>query len=186
MRTVLLEALLILLVLWPLARHEGLIRLFRNLNTRHTIFTACLFGALAAGQLASVNSFPFVTWDMYGRPESGDPDVYEYTGVLASGKTVPLVPSRILSSIAADRIISRLHAQVETLYRKAPRREAELRAEHEGTLAALARLYNRKFPGDPLQTVMVSSRTIHLDAYSNANSSKTVVLWQVRIPEVDH
>jgi hypothetical protein len=123
---------------------------------------------------------------MYGRPETGDPDVYEYTGVLSSGKTVPLVPSRLLSSIAADRIVSRMHAQVEALYRKAPRREVELRGEHEGTLAALARLYNRKFPGDPVETVIVSSRTIHLDAPNSANSSKSVILWQVRIPEVDH
>lgn len=117
--------------------------------------------------------------------QSGDPFVYEYTGILKSGGTVPLVPSRLLPSMAADRIVSKLYRQIGSLKsQNDPRRETELRTQQEETLAAIGRLHNRKFPDSPLESIIVTKRTVHLRPHEGVYMSEPEVLWRIRIKQV--
>lgn len=122
---------------------------------------------------------------MYGMPQSGDPLVYEYTGILQGGERVPLVPSRLLPSMTADRIVSKLYRQIGSLNsQKDFGRDAELRMQLEETLAALGALYNSMFPARPLESIMVTKRTVYLHPEADKCMSEPEVLWRIRIQQV--
>ncbi len=182
MLTRIIEAVLILAVLYPLSRHKPLTRLLISLGTRHKMFIGVLLSLVLVGHLASVNSFPFVTWSMYGMSQSGDPFVYEYTGITQNGEVAPLVPSRLFSSMAADRIVSKLYRQIGSLNsQNDPKREAELRVQLEETLRALGRLHNRRFPDRQLESIIVTRRTVHLHPDPGEYMSEPRILWRFNI-----
>ena len=58
---------------------------------------------------------------------------------------------------------------------------AALISQHEATLAALARLYNREHLEDPIRTIKVSECTIPLNTYAEGSSIKTRSLWEVKL-----
>jgi hypothetical protein len=185
MVTKFVEITLLLLVLAPLAMHKPLVQLFHNVGMRYRVFVAGLVFLAIAGHATSFNTFPFVKWNMYGWPRSGDPVVYEYTCILQSGKEVPLVASRLLFSMDADRIVSRLSRQIKSLKEEEdPVRRAELRTQSDEILAALARLQTRKFPADPVRRVIVSGKTIHVRPQPGVYESDPEEMWHVDIREV--
>jgi hypothetical protein len=179
-----LQAILIIAVLYPLGRKRELVNIVAGLEKGYKLFVGALFFLVLVGHLAAVNTFPFVSWSMYGLPTEGDPFVYEYAGVLRSGKTVPLVPSRLLPSIAADRLSSKLYRQIGAQNAATDStQKAALFKQHQETLTALAGLYSRKFPDDPMEVVIASRATISLRPSPGASESETKVLWRVNIHE---
>jgi hypothetical protein len=179
-----LQAILIIAVLYPLMRKKELLQVFVGIEKGYKVFAGAMFVFILVGHLAAVNTFPFINWSMYGLPTEGDPFVYEYAGVLRSGKTVPLVLSRLLPSIAADRLSSKLYRQIGAMNAATDStQKAALFAQHQETLSALARLYSRRFPDDPMEVVIASRTTISLHPHKGAPDTETKVLWRVNIHE---
>lgn len=177
-----LEACLILAVFYPLTRYEPLTRLFGQLDTRYQIVSAGLLILVITGHLVPGNPFPFVTWSMYGKRVEGEPVVYEYWGTLQSGTTVPLRPSRFLPPLAARRMLSTPHRQINRLRSPGEHgQHAELRQQHEATLVALGRRHNHYFPAQLLETVVVSSKVIRLQPLQGSAADTRQVLWKVRV-----
>ncbi len=163
-------------VLAPVALNRPVRRTLAALDRPRRIALAAMVLLGLAGQLAlGTRAFPFVNWHMYATTPDGDPTVYEYDAVLRSGRTVPLVPGRFLGPESADRLMEALRRQVVRLRVAGP--DEALRTEHERALAAVARLYDRAHPADPVAAVRVSERTIALR--SGAQSAPRV-LWTVR------
>jgi hypothetical protein len=179
-----LQAILIMVVLYPLVRKKELLQVFVGIEKCYKVFAGAMVVLVLVGHLAAVNTFPFVSWSMYGLPTEGDPFVYEYAGVLRSGKTVPLVLSRLLPSIAADRLSSKLYRQIGALNATTDStQKAALFKQHQETLTALARLYSSKFPDDPMEIVIASRTTIPLHPREGTPETETKVLWRVNIHE---
>lgn len=179
-----LQAILILSIIYPLTRRKELIQVFSELTKWYKMFVGSLFFLVVVGHLAGVNTFPFVAWSMYGEPTKGDPFVYEYTGVLRSGTREPLVPSRLLPSISADRITSKLYRQIGSLdVATDSTQKANLLAQHKETLAALAKLYSKKNPDDPMDVVIVSRTTLYLYPKNGVHQSEPEILWRVNVHE---
>jgi hypothetical protein len=179
-----LQAILIIAVLFPLVRKKQLLQVFVGIEKGYKVFAGAMFVLVLVGHLAAVNTFPFVSWSMYGLPTEGDPFVYEYAGVLRSGKIVPLIASRLLPSIAADRLSSKLYRQIGAMNAATDSiMKAALFKQHQETLTALARLYSRKFPDDPMEVVIASRTTIPLHPREAVAETETKVLWRVKVQE---
>jgi hypothetical protein len=164
------EAALIAAVLAPLALHPGIRLTLSALGRPARLALAAMLALALAGQLAlGARSFPFTSWHMYASLPHGDATVYEYDAVLRGGRRVPLVPGRFLGPESADRLMEALRRQVE---RGGPS------MEHERALAALAGLYDARHPGDRVEAVLVSERTI---AIGSGAEGAPRLLWRVRV-----
>ncbi len=139
-------------------------RLLTALPRRARIGLACLLGALLVGQLAgrSVETFPFVRWDMYGTPHIGEPRYLEFTAVGADGVERPLNFARAFRALNRQVMngLERLDDSIDTARDEATRRAQE--ARFVATAQALARRWNDGHPEAPVRRVRAWRVTVPL------------------------
>jgi len=114
--------------------------------------------AIAVGQIGrDKRAFPLMPYAMYGRAAEGDASFYEYRGRHRSGAQKRFRPSTVIATLGRGRIVKGLARKLDAIAARAaaggdPAGElALLRA----TVGALAALYNREHPRDPLTHVDV-------------------------------
>ncbi len=114
--------------------------------------------AIALGQIGrDKRAFPLMPYAMYGRAAEGDASFYEYRGRHRSGAEKRFRPSTVIATLGRARIVKGLARKLDGIAARAaaggdPAGElAVLRA----TVGALAALYNREHPRDPLTNVDV-------------------------------
>ena len=54
-------------------------------------------------------------------------------------------------------------------------------ADYETVLRAIARMYNRRHPDDPIRTICVWHCTIPLQEYHNPSSIQRRLFWQLQV-----
>ena len=88
----LLEASIYLVLGLLVVRQKVVVSTLEALRPSYRLFLATLVALLLGAQLLgrSYETFPFVEWAMYSRPPAAQPQYYDYTAVLQSGREVPL------------------------------------------------------------------------------------------------
>jgi hypothetical protein len=147
-----------------LGRHPDVRHLLAALPRRAQVALACLLGALLAGQLAgrSVETFPFVRWDMYGTPQNGEPRYLEFTGIGADGVERPLNFAHAFRALNRQVMngLERLDEEIDGAPDEAARRNRE--ARFVVTVQALARRWNAGHPEAPVRRVRAWRVTVPL------------------------
>ena len=171
------EAVLLAAVLAPVLLDRERRRNLAALDPWHRALLGILLGSALAGQYGlGSRSFPFVDWEMYTRPVSGDPIVVEYHAVLRSGARAPLSFQRILGTNSAGRLMEAVRRQVIRLQRlpAGDSEAAAVRREHQAALRAIARRYGG--PDDPVIKVLVSEREVSI---ASGQKGPPRALWEV-------
>jgi len=177
------EACIYLGLLLFLARRKPLISTLKALRPPYQVFLAGLVIAMLGAQLSDggKRTFPFVVWSMYTRPAYGDPQYYDYSAVSQNGRELPLDVFRVSRTLS-----SRLMFPLRDLAREIDRagegaqRQAMI-ADYETMLRAVARMYNRRNPDDPIQSIYVWHCTIPLHAYHTPASIHRRLLWELQV-----
>ena len=166
-----------------LGRHPDLRHLLTALPRRARLALACLLGMLLAGQLAgrSIETFPFVRWDMYGTPPGGEPRYLEFTAVGADGVERPLNFASAFRALNRQVMngLERLDDAIDTTRDEAIRRERE--ARFVSTTQALARRWNAGHPESPVRRVRAWRVTVPLPFHGR----ETIVRQLRREAEVE-
>lgn len=165
-----------------LAQQKPLISTLKALRPPYQVFLAGLVIAMLGAQLSDggKRTFPFVVWSMYTRSAYGDPEYYDYSVVSQSGREMPLDAFRVSRTLS-----SRLMYPLRDMARKidwageGSQRQAMI-AEYESILRAVARMYDRRNPDDPIQTILVWHCTVPLHAYRTPASIQRRLLWQLQ------
>jgi hypothetical protein len=177
------EACIYLGLLLFLAQQKPLISTLKALRPLYQVFLAGLVVAMVGAQLSDggKRTFPFVVWSMYTRPADGDPQFYDYSAVSQDGREMPLDVFRVSRTLSF-----RLMFPLRDMARKiewageGSQRRAMI-ADYETILRAVARMYNRRHPDDPIRTIYVWHCTIPLHAYRTPASIQRRLLWQLQV-----
>jgi hypothetical protein len=177
------EACIYLGLLLFLAQQKSLMSTLKALSLPYQIFLAVLVIAMLGAQLidGGKRTFPFVVWAMYTRPAYGDPQYYDYSAMSQNGREVQLDVFRVSRTLS-----SRLMFPLRDMAREFDRAREESQrqamiADYETILRAVAHMYNRRNPDDPIRTIYVWHCTIPLHAYRNSSSIQRRLLWQLQV-----
>jgi hypothetical protein len=166
-----------------LAHQKSLMSTLKALRLPYQIFLAGLVIAMLGAQLidGGKRTFPFVVWAMYTRPAFGDPQYYDYSARSQNGREVQLDVFRV-SRTLASRLMFPLREMARELDGawEESQRQAMI-ADYETILRAVARMYNRRNPDDPIRTIYVWHCTIPLHAYRNSSSIQRRLFWQLEV-----
>jgi hypothetical protein len=116
----------------------------------HRLVIGLLVGGMILGHYTfnGRTYFPFVTWEIFPRPEAGDTvRCRQFYGTTSAGARVRLlVEQQFPSIVQVDRVDDIDHAPAVT----------------EALARALARVYNANHPGDPVRTVELVEMAVAL------------------------
>jgi len=161
-------------------RHELVLRTLAALRRSQRAFLALLIALMLFGQLhgRSADTYPFATWEMYTRRLDQDQHYYDFSGVLADGKEVPLRPAgqflilnrqlQIKLSATGDMIAGVTNEQ----------RRGRIIDDYERTLRALGRKYNDDQPDAHIVAVRVWRRAFSLEDYQRTGATTEKLFWE--------
>lgn len=166
-----------------LVRQKPLMTTLKTLRLPHRVFLIVLVVFMLGAQVVDRGheTFPFVGWSMYTRPARGDPQYYTYTMVSQSGRESRLEVFRVFRSLSY-RLMFPLKRMAHNIDRAPEGRQRQaMIADYETALQAVARMYNRRYPDDPIRTLHVWHYTIPLNEYHGPSSIQRRLFWQLKI-----
>ena len=179
----LLEACMYLGLLLFMVQQKPIVSTLRALHPPYRVFLVMLVVLMLGTQLVDRGSetFPFVGWAMYASPAHGDPQYYDYSAVSQSGREVRLDVFRVSRGLSS-RLMFPLRDIARSIdqAREGPQRQAMI-AHYETMLRAVARMYDRHNPDDPIQTIHVWHCTIPLHGYRGPSSIQRRLFWQLQV-----
>jgi hypothetical protein len=155
-----------------LARHAAVRRAVGSLTPGFRALVVLFPALLVVGHVANRGdrAYPFVTWDLYVHVQRADPTYHEWIAVRAGGDPIALSERTLFPSlrrritVALESVTSRaLHGSV------GPERERAA-ARLQTVLAALAREYERRRPGEPIRAIDVWHRTVPIETFQGRSS----------------
>lgn len=153
----------LLALLLAVTRHPSVNELLKALPAAPKWGAKIVVGLLFIGQLwgASAQTFPVVTWTMYGHDPSDVAVVYRFDGVTADGTPVTFTPSAANRTIPAKTsVVVHLRGLARQLHLAKNDADAAQIAEHEDALRrsieAFVVLHNERSPEDVPVLVEVS------------------------------
>jgi hypothetical protein len=156
---------------------------WREVGRRYQFCVLVMVAAVAAGQLLKIDaqSFPFVSWTMYGKSRFEVPTEFRYVATLEDGQEVDFHPGRLLPTLGHQRIESKLKHQITVLERGEAGAKEAMQPQHQRTMEALAEVYSRKHPGASVLQVAVYK--LHFLPGKPAADSRPPdrLLWAVRL-----
>jgi hypothetical protein len=118
---------------------------------------------------------------MYTRPAYGDPQYYDYSAVLQSGREVRLDVFRVSRSLSY-RLLFPLKSMARSLDQASDERQHQaLIVSYKTALQSIARMYNRRHLDDPIRTISVWHCTVSLHAYHGPASIQRRLFWQFQV-----
>jgi hypothetical protein len=151
-----------LLLLLACLSHKPIRETFLGLSTYRIALLLTFFSLAIAGQLYNVGTrtYPFIPWGMYSEVDP-DREFVKYEAVLGSEKTIDF-PFRHVSPSSSPRAFAESFDRRALLMARMKEGEPPIKgnnkivAELGNPLSAVARLYNRRYPSDPIRSVHVS------------------------------
>jgi hypothetical protein len=148
--------------------------LLGQLSLPYQVFLLSFLLAVLAGQVINqeTKTYPVVAWPMFTNPVAGDPDYFEYLGILPDGWEVELL---VREELFPPPLGQNLMVQLARLARSiaGPRSGAanpQDVAHYEGLVRALAQKYNAMHPGQHVHAVDVWRCTVPVRNYLGPSS----------------
>lgn len=133
-----------------LAASRSLRQLLAQLGTAHRMFLLAFLAVILAAHLyrQETKTYPAVSWSMFTRVVEGDPDYFEYAGVLADGTQVELQPEDdLFGQVFGQNLIVRLGRIARTIATpEAQQRQPELVRRYDRLVQALGYKHNQTVP----------------------------------------
>ena len=181
--TAILEASIYLGLLLFLVQQKSLILTLKALRPPYTVFLAVLVIVMLGAQLLDRgrDTFPFVGWAMYVRPTYGDPQYYDYSAVLQSGREIRLDVFRVSRSLSY-RLMWPLKSMARRIEQATDDWQYQAMIDdYQMALQSIARMYNRRHLDDPIRTIHVWHCTIPLHVYRGPSSIQRRLFWHLPV-----
>jgi len=157
------------------------------MSTPHRIILTLFLLLMLAGQVINQpgKTFPFVRWDMYGRPENSlQVHFFEYVGFDASGEKVLLNPVRLFPTLRHGRLVLGLERRLVNarLLEERSQRDAFFKEKKgiDAVLIAIASQFNQRHPDHAIERLEVSLNFIN--RYSKSDPAVTQdIIWSVHV-----
>ncbi len=183
-----LEAVVLAVLGWALWAHPEVRRTLVGGAPQLRVYQrviALVLALFVVGHLVKQNhlTFPLVAWTMYGNVEESDAPCQSYEAELMSGRRVAFNPAHVVPTLANSRIEHLLRRQIESVRASdvGVVRDQQMDVHHR-TLNALARVYDRRWPGDPIKKITVSWCEVPLHGFKGQKSIRKERLWEIEVP----
>jgi hypothetical protein len=179
-----IEAFVYLLLLLACASHAPLRTAVLQMGTTQGLVVGTLLLLAVAGQLYkwTPGSYPFATWSMYANLHPRT-DFGQFNAVRRSGSTILFPFAEVSASVRPFQY--HFSARLDVIQRSSDASSGKTKAiaELNSWLTALAQVYNRRYPEDPIRSIHGVTCALPLQNYSGPDSIPCEPVISIEVPE---